>query len=157
MLTSPDPRMATVRMVGIRWVSTTCRSPAHWPPDRCAPATLKYRRLTAPRPFIRACSASAVSTASLEAPYGLVGLAGADSLIGTDSGSPEVAAHEPGAGGNRVGVAGRQVVEHRDLMPRGQQLRGDDASDVTGTAGHEQPHSSFLATARALAPGARRD
>lgn len=34
------------------------------------------------------------STASLEAPYGLVGLVGADSTIGTSSGSPYVAAVE---------------------------------------------------------------
>ena len=56
-------------MLGIRWVSGLCRSPSHRPSGpAAAPATLKYRRLTAPILCILACSASAVSTASLEAP-----------------------------------------------------------------------------------------
>jgi len=73
----------------MRCVSGAWRSPYQRPSESAnAPATLKYLRLTAPMPFIRAYSASAVSTASFEAPYGLVGLVGAVSVMGTLSGSP---------------------------------------------------------------------
>ena len=39
-------------------------------------------------PCSRAYSPSAVSTATFDPPYGLVGLVGAVSSMGTDSGSP---------------------------------------------------------------------
>ena len=47
---------------------------------------------------------------------------------------------ERGAGRHRVGVPGGQVVEHGDLVPGRDQLRGDDAADVSGTAGDEHSH-----------------
>src|SRR3954468_17335145 len=59
-----------------------------------APATLKYRRDAAPRPCATASLVIMWSTASLEAPYGLVGRVGSSSVMGTDFGSPYVAAVE---------------------------------------------------------------
>jgi len=47
---------------------------------------------------------------------------------------------EHGPGRHRVGVPGGQVVEHRDLMPGRHELRGDDAADVSGTAGDDDLH-----------------
>ncbi len=42
---------------------------------------------------------------------------------------------------DRIGVSGRQVVEHHDLVSSGDQLGGDHRSDITGTSGHEQLHA----------------
>ena len=51
---------------------------------------------------------------------------------------------ERGPGRHRVGVPGGQVVEHGDLMPGRDQLRGDDAADVPGAAGDEHSHKASL-------------
>ena len=48
----------------MRWVSVACRSPS----PKAAPATLKYRRLTAAKPCATAYEVSMWSTASFEAP-----------------------------------------------------------------------------------------
>ena len=61
---------AARRTFGIRWVSGSWSSPR--PP--LAPATLKYRRLTAPSPCAMQKSPIIPSTASFEAPYALAGL-----------------------------------------------------------------------------------
>src|SRR5690349_5558556 len=62
------------------------------PSTACAPATLKYRRLIAPNPYSRLNSVSVVSTANLDAPYGLVGRVGSVSCTVGPSGSPYTAA-----------------------------------------------------------------
>src|SRR2546429_9703119 len=80
----------------MRCVSGLCRSPSQPEPPgtECAPATLKYRRLIAPNPYSRPNSVSVVSTASLDAPYGLVGRVGSVSRTVGPSGSPQTAAVE---------------------------------------------------------------
>ena len=44
--------------------------------------------------------------------------------------------------GHRVGVPGRQVVEHGDLVTSRDQLGSDDAADVARATGDEQSHGS---------------
>ena len=52
----------------------------------------------------------------------------------------DVAVDQPGAVRHRVRVPGGQVVEHGHLVPGTQQVQGDDAADVAGATGDEQPH-----------------
>ncbi|GFJ91220.1 hypothetical protein Prum_048620 [Phytohabitans rumicis] len=58
--------------------------------------------------------------------------------------------------GERLRVAGAQVVQDDHLMAGVEQQAGDDAADVSGPAGDEQFHVvTFLGSARRLADSLR--
>jgi hypothetical protein len=61
--------------------------------------------------------------------------------------------HEPGPVGDGVGVAGGEVVEHRDGVAGLQQGGGDHAADVAGATGDENPHASLSSGHRGLGSG----
>src|SRR5699024_11825167 len=79
-------------MIGMRCVSGRCSSPIS--ADSLAPATLKYLNEMYLMPY--ACSHHFIifSIISFVSPYVLVGFVFISSVIGTDSGSPYVAAVE---------------------------------------------------------------
>src|SRR5690606_16014334 len=52
------------------------------------------------------------------------------------------APNQPGAGGNRVLVAGREVVDDHHLVACLEQQGRDGAADVSGTPGHQKFHSA---------------
>ncbi len=48
-----------------------------------------------------------------------------------------VADLEPGARGDRAAMAGRQVIEHHDVVAGGKERLDGDRADIAGAAGHE--------------------
>src|SRR5581483_11249214 len=54
----------------------------------------------------------------------------------------DVAGHEPGLGRDGPGVAGGEVVTHRDVVPRLLELVDDHASEEAGPAHDQDVHSS---------------
>ena len=62
----------------------------------------------------------------------------------------------PGAGGDRAGVAAREVVEHGDLVAGGEQLLGDDGADVARAAGDQELHAGRILEWRGCGCGSQR-